>query len=62
MLVSNVLREDDDSGVPLSEQGKEERMTLDRSEPSVVFGLVGLSYFATLLLLVFVVATAVLLF
>ena len=45
---------DDDDDVPASERGKEEQMSMDRREPSLVFGFVGLSYLIILLLLVVV--------
>ena len=42
--------------VPISERGKEEQMPMDRREPSLVFGFVGLSYLIILLLLLVVFA------
>jgi len=39
-----------DGSVPPSEQGKGENMPLDRRTPSAFFGLVGLTYFVVLLL------------
>lgn len=53
-LASEVTDDDDD--VPVSERGKEEEMTMDRREPSLVFGFVGLSYLLILLMLVVVFA------
>lgn len=42
--------------VPLSERGKEEQMPMERREPSLVFGFVGLSYLIILLSLLVVFA------
>ena len=47
---------EDNDGVPVSERGKEEQMPMDRREPSLVFGFVGLSYLLILLLLLVVFA------
>jgi hypothetical protein len=39
----------DDSDVPESERGKAENMPLERRAPSVVFGIVGLTYWLLLI-------------
>lgn len=42
--------DESDDDVPVSERGKGENMSMDRRWPSAVFGLVGLSYLAVLLI------------
>ncbi|WP_372716210.1 hypothetical protein [Novipirellula sp.] len=50
-------RDDDDTGVPPSERGKEEQMSMDRRQPSFAFGIVAATYF--IILILFLLAAAV---
>lgn len=48
-MVQANRRDESDPGVPVSERGKGENMSLDERSPDAVFGIVGLSYLLVLL-------------
>ena len=54
---TSARNEDDvDSGVPASERGKEEQMSLDRRQPSSAFAIVAATYFIILILIMLAAA------
>ncbi|WP_339939846.1 hypothetical protein [Novipirellula rosea] len=57
MLNSEKKAREDDTGVPPSERGKEEQMSMDRRQPSFAFGIVAATYF--IILILFLLAAAV---